>query len=138
MTEQISLHRNLSLPLLIFYGLGNIIGAGIYVLVGKVAGVAGMYAPVSFFIACLLALFTAFSYAELSARYPLSAGESIYLHHGFGIRFLSVGVGLLMVVGGMLSSAAILKGFVGYLSLFIVVPETIAIIVSAILLCGFA
>ena len=54
------LSRNLSLPLLIFYGLGNIIGAGIYVLVGKVAGVAGMYAPVSFFIACLLALFTAF------------------------------------------------------------------------------
>ena len=138
MTEQLSLRRNLTLPLLIFYGLGNIVGAGIYVLVGKVVGVAGMYAPISFLIACLLAMFTAFSYAELSARYPLSAGESIYLQHGFGIRLLSVGVGLLMVVGGMLSSAAILKGFVGYLSLFIIVPEAIAIIVSAILLCGFA
>lgn len=136
--EQLSLRRNLTLPLLIFYGLGNIVGAGIYVLVGKVVGVAGMYAPISFFISCLLALFTAFSYAELSARYPLSAGESIYVQHGFGLRFLSVGVGLLIVLGGMLSSAVMLKGFVGHLTLFMEIPDAIAIVVSAALLCGIA
>nr|NIO42543.1 amino acid permease [Burkholderiales bacterium] len=47
-SEQGALRRALSLPLVTFYGLGTILGAGIYVLVGEVAGVAGMYAPFAF------------------------------------------------------------------------------------------
>lgn len=138
MRSHVGLRRNLSLSLLVFYGLGNIVGAGIYVLVGKVAGVAGMYAPISFLLACLLAMFSAFSYAELSARYPLSAGESVYVHQAFGKRLLSVGVGLMIVLGGMLSSAAILRGFVGHLALFVTLPEVLGIVVSALLLCAIA
>ena len=68
MTEPTSLKRSLSLPLLTFYGLGTILGAGIYVLVGKVAIHAGPYVPVAFLVAALLVVFTAFSYAELAAR----------------------------------------------------------------------
>ncbi|MDH5515831.1 MAG: amino acid permease, partial [Gammaproteobacteria bacterium] len=76
--SQPALARSLSLPLTTLYGLGNILGAGIYVLIGKVVGHAGMFAPVSFLLASLLAGLTAFTYAELSARYPLSAGEAVY------------------------------------------------------------
>jgi amino acid permease len=54
MTDPITLKRSLSLPLLTFYGLGTILGAGIYVLVGKVAVHAGAYVPVAFLVAALL------------------------------------------------------------------------------------
>ncbi len=138
MQRKTSLKRSLSLPLLTFYGLGNILGAGIYVLVGKVVAVAGMYAPLSFLLASLLAVFSAISYAELSARYPFSAGESVYLHEAFGLRVLSQGVGLLIVLAGVLSSAAIVQGFVGYANVFINAPRELTIIIVVSSLCAFA
>jgi amino acid transporter len=74
--EKVELRRTLSLPLITFYGLGTILGAGIYVLVGKVAGAAGMYAPVSFVLAATTAGLSAFTYMELCSRYPLAARRS--------------------------------------------------------------
>jgi amino acid transporter len=67
-----SLKRDVTLSMLVFYGLGNILGAGIYVLIGKIAGISGIYMPISFLLACVVILFTALSYAELSSRYPHS------------------------------------------------------------------
>ncbi|MEN4053247.1 amino acid permease [Sulfurimonas sp. NWX79] len=118
-----SLKRVISLPLLIFYGLGNILGAGIYVVIGKIAGISGIYMPLSFLIACVIVLFTAFSYAELSARYPVSAGEAVYLYEGFGIKELSIAIGIIIALSGVLSSATIIHGFYGYLSTFVDIPE---------------
>ena len=138
MTQQAELKRSLTLPLLALYGLGNILGAGIYVLVGKVVAVAGIYAPISFLLASLLAGFTAFSYAELSSRYPYSAGESVYLHEAFAVRWLSLGVGLLIILAGVLSSAAIVQGFVGYFNVFIPMPRTLTIIIVISLICALA
>ncbi len=83
-----ALKRSLSLALVTLYGLGNILGAGIYVLIGKVAANAGQYAPLSFLVASILAGLTAFSYAELSSRYPLSAGEAVYMQAGFNLKLL--------------------------------------------------
>ncbi|NIP73657.1 MAG: APC family permease [Gammaproteobacteria bacterium] len=124
--------------MLTFYGLGNILGAGIYVLVGKVAGAAGMCTPLAFLIALLLASFSAFSYAELSARYPLSAGESVYVHRGLRSRALALGVGLLIVLAGVLSAAAIVQGFVGYLQVLVAVPARPAVAASALALTAIA
>ena len=98
--RQPALRRSLSLSLVTFYGLGNILGAGIYVLIGKVAAHAGAQAPLSFLLASLLAAFTAFSYAELSARYPFSVGEVIYIRKGLGIRPLSIVAGWLIIITG--------------------------------------
>jgi len=78
----VRLKRSLSLPLVLFYGLGNILGAGIYVLIGQVAGKAGYLAPLSFLAAALTVTFSAFAYAELSARFPVSAGEAVYVQKG--------------------------------------------------------
>jgi APA family basic amino acid/polyamine antiporter len=128
-----ALKRNLSLPLITAYGLGTIIGAGIYVLIGQVAGKAAMYAPVAFALAGLIAGFTAFSYAELSARYPLSAGEARYAEEAFHRPWLSALVGASVVLIGIVSSATLANGFVGYLRLFIQLPDWAA---SSLLLAG--
>jgi len=103
----IKLRRSLSLPLVTFYSLGNILGAGIDVLIGKIVAHAGYYAPLSFLFASLLAGVTAFSYAELSSHYPLSAGEAVYVQKGFGIPQLSLLVGLLIIMTGIVSASTI-------------------------------
>jgi amino acid transporter len=133
-----TLRRSLSLPLTTFYGLGNILGAGIYVLIGKVVAEAGVFAPVSFLLASLLACLTAFSYAELSARFPLSAGEAVYIQEGIGIRAVSALVGVLIILAGVVSAATILRGFTGYLQVFMAVPAEAAILLMIVLLGGLA
>ena len=138
MSSQPSLIRTISLPLLIFYGLGNILGAGIYVLVGKVAGIAGFWAPLSFVVASLIVAASAFTYAELSARYPVSAGESVYIFEGFGIRSLATIVGLLLVLAGCVSSAAIAHGFVGYLNELVPISTSLGLVLLVIALFSIA
>ena len=125
-TNNPKLRRRLGLPLLAMYGLGNILGAGIYVLVGKVAGEAGASTTLAFLLAMILAAVTAFSYMELSGRYPVSAGVSIYLHKAFGKRWLSVLFGGLIVAAGVASAAALAQGFAGYLQEFVAVPTVVA------------
>lgn len=135
MNNKNKLKRSLSLPMITFFGLGNIMGAGIYVLVGKVAGEAGYFAPLAFFVASIVAAISAFSYAELSARYPVSAGEAVYLHEGLNVRVLTIGVGLLITIAGMVSTSALVHGFVGYLSVFVDWPNWLTI-VSVVLILG--
>lgn len=129
MTDPNPLKRSLSLPLLTFYGLGTILGAGIYVLVGKVAAPAGPYVPIAFLVAALLAMFTALSYAELAARYPKSGGAAVYVQAGFHRQWLSLFVGFLMILTGMVSAATLVNGFVGYLHVFVEVPAWPVIVV---------
>jgi amino acid transporter len=129
------LKRTIGLPLLLFYGLGNILGAGIYVLIGKVAGEAGMYVPLAFFTASVVAGFSAFTYSELSARYPLSAGEAVYIDEGFQLTGLSRLTGLLIACAGMVSAATISRGFYGYFSIFLPLPELL-VVAGIILLLG--
>jgi basic amino acid/polyamine antiporter, APA family len=127
-TNQVTLKRGLNLPLLLLYGVGNILGAGIYVLIGEVAHVAGYLAPVAFLTAAIIAGMTGVSYVELSSRYPLSAGEAIYVHEGFSLPSLSTIVGLLVCASGIISAATLSRGFVGYLQLFAAIPESVIII----------
>lgn len=126
MAQTKKLKRSLSLPLVTLYGLGNILGAGIYVLVGKVAGQAGEGATLAFLVAMSVAAITAFSYMELSSRYPVSASVSVYLHKAFGKKWLSTAIGLAMVASGIASAAALSQGFAGYLNSFIGAPTMIA------------
>ena len=135
MKNKPELIRKLSLPVLIFYGIGTILGAGIYVLVGKVAGEAGFYTPFSFILASILAAFSAFSYAELAARFPRSAGEAIYIEEGFGIKSFSVAVGLMIVAVGIISTATLAHGFAGYFNVFFDFSEVWTVI-SLVLIIG--
>ena len=122
------LRRSLTLPMLILYGLGTTIGGGIYALVGKVAARAGMLAPLSFVAAALLSAFTALAFAELSSRYPKSAGEAVYVQQAFNKKSLTVVIGMLVILNGCISAAALANGFVGYLQVFVSIPDWIAIV----------
>ena len=124
---QVELRRALTLPLVVLYGLGVTIGAGIYVLVGATAGVAGVYAPLSFVVAALVMLPSACSFAELVGRLPVSAGEAAYVRAGFNSRQLSILAGLMVVTVGTVSAAAISIGSVGYIRQFVDLPGGILI-----------
>lgn len=138
MQGEVSLKRSINLPLLTFYGLGNILGAGIYVLVGKVAGAAGLFAPIAFVLSALIVVFTALTYAELSARYPVSAGEAVYIHRGLGLKWLALFAGLLICAAGVVSAATISRGFAGYLQIFIDMPDWQVLILLIVTLGSIA
>ncbi len=122
-----TLRRTLNLPMMVLYGLGTTIGAGIYALIGEIAGVAGYGAPMSFLLASLIAGFTACSFAELAGRYPRAAGAALYVQHGFGSIRLARVVGLLVVLTAIVSSAAIVNAFSGYLQTFIPIDRIWAV-----------
>ncbi len=71
------LKRSIGLFQAITYGVGLILGAGIYVIIGDVAAIAGNAMWISFVLAALIAIVTGFSYAELSSIFPKSAAEYI-------------------------------------------------------------
>lgn len=123
------LKRNVSGFLLTIYGLGTILGAGIYVLIGKVTAVSGVYAPIAFLIAALIAFFSGISYAELASRFPYSAGEAYYVKQGFGQKWLAGLTGWLVVLTGVVSAATLAKGFVGYFQIFFNLPASMIVII---------
>lgn len=130
--------RVLNLPLLTLYGLGTILGAGIYVLVGKVAGIAGIYTPAAFLLSALLAALTGCSFAEMSSRYPKSAGEVVYIQQAFHWSSLSRWVGLLVILTGLVSAATLVKGFAGYFIFFVPLPTVAVECVLVFLLAAIA
>ena len=134
----VALKRRLGLPLLVLYGTGITIGAGIYVLIGTVAGHAGVYAPWSFLLAAIVMAFTVASYIALSSRFPVSAGEAVYVKAAFQSQPLSVATGLLTVAIGVVSSAAVALGSAGYIQQFVDLPRGLIVVVIVLALSGFA
>lgn len=125
-----TLQRRLGLALLVLYGTGITVGAGIYVLVGTVAAHAGVYAPWSFLVAAAVMALTVTSYAELSTHYPVSAGEAAYVRAAFNSRALSTTIGLITIATGVVSSAAVTLGAAGYIQQFLELPqELIAVLI---------
>ncbi|NNL85612.1 MAG: amino acid permease [Myxococcales bacterium] len=110
-----TLDRSISLRMLVFYGLGTTVGAGIYALTGKIAGIAGVWAPLSFLSAAGLAALTALSFGELASRFPRSAGEAVYLRAGFDAPRAAQLGGLLVLLAGITSAATLSRACVGYL-----------------------
>jgi amino acid transporter len=110
------LRRSLGFWALAFYGIGDILGAGIYALVGKVAGVAGAASWAAFAVALAVAGLTALTYAELGGRFPRSAGESFFSQQAFGRPGLALVVGWVVVCSGILSLATVSVAFGGYMS----------------------
>jgi len=110
------LRRSLGFWALVFYGVGDILGAGIYALVGKVAGVAGSASWAAFAVALLVAGLTALTYAELGGRFPRSAGESFFTEQAFGRPSLALLVGWVVLCSGILSLATVSVAFGGYMS----------------------
>lgn len=107
------LKKSLGLWEITLSGVGIILGAGIYVLLGKAAGLAGYGIWLSFLIGAMLAAFTGLSYAELASRFPKAGGEYVYVKHAFN-KLLAFIVGWLIILEGVISAAAVALGFGGY------------------------
>lgn len=134
------LKRTLTLPFVVFYGLGVTVGAGIYVLIGEVISRAGDHAPLAFLIAGLVMMFPAAAFAELTGRLPYAAAEAHFVEAGFHSKRLFLIVGLAVAAVGIVSSAAIAHGAVGYLSQLVEIPPVyllVAVIVTTGIVSGF-
>src|SRR5687768_14056172 len=107
------LKRTLGLGQCIFFGVGSILGAGIYTIVGKVAGWSGNMVWLSFILASVTAFFTVFSYAELSAAFPRTGGEYEYAKKAFG-KNMGIILGFIISLNGIISGATVSVGFAGY------------------------
>ncbi|KNX41549.1 putative amino acid permease YhdG [Roseovarius tolerans] len=132
------LKRRIGLGLLTAYGVGVMVGAGIYVLVGAVVAEAGIWAPLAFVLAGVIAAPTALSYAEFSTRLPEAAGEAIFVAKGLNLPWLGTAVGLAIVAAGAISAAAVLRGGVGYLGAVTGLPFTSSVVVLGLALMAVA
>jgi len=90
---------------LALYGLGSMLGAGIYGLIGKAAGLVGNAVWLAFVVSLVAALLTALSYASLGSRYPRAAGAAYVTERALGLPLLSFVVGLALVCSGLTSVA---------------------------------
>lgn len=115
MEGESELKKELSLLEITLVGIGNILGAGIYVLMGKAAGLAGNMVWFSFLFAGVAASLSALSYMELSSMYPRAGAEYEFAKRAFGER-VGLFVGLLVVYFVILTSSAVALGFGRYFS----------------------
>jgi len=108
-----ALRRAITLPMLLFFILGDVLGAGVYALAGTIAGRVGgaIWAPL--LIALLFALLTAASYAELVTKYPKAGGAAVFAERAFGRPWLSFLVGFSMLAAGVTSAAGLAVAFAG-------------------------
>ena len=100
-----TLHRSVGPFQMALYGLGSMLGAGIYGLIGKAAGEVGNAVWLAFLVALVAALLTALSYASLGSRYPRAAGAVYVAQRAYGFPLLSFMVGLALVCSGLTSIA---------------------------------
>jgi len=129
MTEKVLLKRELELFEVTLSGLGIILGAGIYALIGKASGLAGNSLWMSFAISAFIAIFTGLSYAELSSMFPKASAEYEYTSNAFGKRLAFI-IGWLIILSGVIGASTVALGFGGYFKALFNIP----IITSALVL----
>jgi len=122
-SESPQLNRALSAFAITVYAVGDVLGAGIYALVGKVVAEAGDLAWLSFLLSALIAFLTGLTYAELSSRYPTAGGAAAYCRRAFEHRLIAFLIGFLVLASGVASAATISLAMVGYLEPFLRVPH---------------
>jgi len=134
-TEHAELKRGIGPWLLFFFVLGDIVGAGIYALVGEVGAVVGGAIWAAFLFSFILAIFTAGSYAELVTKYPRAGGAATYVNNAFRNSFLSFMVAFAVMAAGITSACTLTLAFSGdYLSQFVGIPSIIAAVLFMIAL----
>lgn len=114
MPENKELPKSLGLAALIIYGVGDMLGAGIYGLIGAAAGVMGSMVWAGFLISAIAAGLTAISYASLGSRYPKAGGAAYITERAFKSRGLSYVMGLAVMASGLISMAASARAFSSY------------------------
>ena len=118
------LKKSLGTLRLTFYGVGTIVGAGIYTVIGAAAGQAGTDLWLSFIFAAIAASVSAMSYAELSSTYPNAGAEFIFVRKAFPkIDIPSFLTGWTIAFHSSATIAAVLLAFSGYFNTFFSIPS---------------
>ncbi len=136
-SSETGLRRNITGSLLFLFILGDVLGAGIYALMGVLAGIVGgaLWAPL--LLALLLALLTAGSYAELVTKYPKAGGAAVFAERAYRQPLISFLVGFAMLAAGITSAAGLSLAFAGdYLATFVNVPQAPAAMVFLLLVAA--
>ncbi len=124
-----TLARNIGLGALIVYGIGDMVGAGIYGTIGVAAGTMGNAVWLAFIAAMVVALLTGLSYASLGSKYPRAGGASFITQEAYRSQYLSFMVGLAVTASGLISMAAGTNVFKETLAFFIPeVPKEIIVV----------
>ncbi|MDG6257392.1 MAG: amino acid permease [Methanomicrobiaceae archaeon] len=140
MGEETKLKRVLTAPEVTLSGIGVILGAGIYALIGEAASMAGNALWIAFFLSATIAAFTGLSYAELSSMFPYASAEYEYTARSFG-DILAFVVGMLVIFSGIVGAATVALGFAGYFQGFVDMPLVLTaalllVLISAIIFAG--
>ena len=133
-TQRTGLRRHITGPLLFLFILGDVLGAGIYALMGMLAATVGgaLWAPM--LLALLLALLTAGSYAVLVTKYPKAGGAAIFAERAYGQPVVSFLVGFAMLAAGITSAAGLALAISGtYMSAIVDVPQLPAALIFLLL-----
>src|SRR6476661_8790940 len=109
--EDADLKRVLGPKLLLLFIVGDILGAGVYAVTGKLAGQVGGIAWLPFLVAFAVATLTAFSYLELVTKYPQAAGAALYVHKAFGVHFFTFLICFTVMCSGITSAATASRAF---------------------------
>lgn len=135
-----ALERSLSLTAVAISGIGIILGAGVYALIGEAASLAGNALWLSFLLSALIAAFTGLSYMELSSMFTEASAEYEYTNRSFGGTLAFI-VGIMVILSGIIGASTVALGFAGYFSTFTGVPLLVAafailIVLSAVIFSG--
>ena len=125
-----SLKRVIGRRMLLFFIIGDILGAGIYVLVGRVAGHVGGMLWLPFLLAFVLAVLTAAAYSELAGKYSQAAGAALYVNKAFKIPFVTFIVAFAVMMSGVTSAGVSAQAFGGrYLAEFVTLPVIVGALI---------
>lgn len=132
--KQPTLRREVGLFTLTMYGIGIILGAGIYALIGKAVGMAGNSAWIAFLIASIVSVFTGLSYAELVTIFPKTAAEYIYVKNAFKNNTLAFSIGWIVIASEVIATSVVALGFAGYLYALTGIPVLVGATVLILVL----
>jgi amino acid transporter len=129
------LKRSITGRLLFFYVLGDVLGSGIYVLIGAVAGAVGGAFWIAFAVGVSIATITGLAYAELVTKYPQAAGASLYVHKAFGNKPLTFLITISFLSASFAASGSLATGFSAYfLEVWSLPPALLITLVFVLLL----
>jgi amino acid transporter len=135
--EPTQLKRAIGPALLFFFILGDMLGGGIYALVGEVGAEVGGAIWTAFLAAFVLALLTAFAYVELVTKYPRAAGAALYVNRAFKTPFITFMVAFAVMCSGVTSAGALAIAFAGdYLGEFLTAPATLVALVFIVIVAA--
>src|SRR4051794_7988667 len=131
------LRRVIGRKTLLVFVVGDVLGAGIYALVGEVGAETGGAIWTAFTLALVLAIFTAFAYAELVTKYPQAAGAALYVNKAFRVPFVSFMVAFAVMCSGVTSASTLSRAFGGdYLKEFVDVPVVVVALIFIVVVAA--